>query len=278
VRSSEALASNFRMAIASMVAALIFSGPAFAQRAIAVETFPDAPTPKQQSDSPAEQRPRRGWQRSVALLGKQSVFFPELAHEKGALNTGQKLQLAVDETVAPSRFLQSAFTSAISQARDALPGYGQGWGGYGKRFGSSVASSASTQAFSTFLLPSLLHQDPRYFVKLHGTPRRRTLYAIERVLITRNDDRHQTVNWSGLLGGLMAEGLANSYLPDHERTPGRTFDRFGIRVGFSALNNVVKEYWPTIFRGLRLTKVLPDRGSDPTTVTPDSKPPQLRDQ
>src|SRR6202035_3126597 len=149
------------MAILSMVAALIFgSSPALAQRAIAVETFPDAAAPTQQSDSPPEQRPRRGWQRSVAILGRQSVFFPELAHEKGALNTRQKLQLAVDETVAPSRFLQSAFTSAIGQARDALPGYGQGWGGYGKRFGSSVASNASTQAFSTFLLPSLLHQDP----------------------------------------------------------------------------------------------------------------------
>src|SRR4029077_20143606 len=130
----------------------------------------------------------------------------------------QKFQLSVDETVAPSRFLGSAFTSAIGQARNSLPGYGQGWSGYGKRYGSSVASSASSHLFGTFLLPSALHQDPRYFVKLVGSPRSRILYAIERVVITRRDDGRETFNWSGVLGGLMAEGLANSYLPDGERS------------------------------------------------------------
>src|SRR5262249_37343932 len=149
------------------------------------------------------QRPPR-WRRGVAILGKQSLFFPELAHQRGPLSATQKLQLAFDETLAPSRFLESAFTSAISQARDTLPGYGQGWEGYGKRFGSSVASKASTQAFGTFLLPTLTHQDPRYFVKLHGSPRRRILYAVERVAVGRKDNGRSTANWSGLLGGLMA--------------------------------------------------------------------------
>jgi hypothetical protein len=38
-----------------------------------------------------------------------------------------------------------------------------------------------------------------------------------------------------LLGGLASEGLANSYLRDNERTTGRTFSRFGVRVGWGAL-------------------------------------------
>jgi hypothetical protein len=242
-----------------------------------VESLPDAPTPRQ---NPAEAPPQNqgtSLKEAIGIIGTRSVFFPELAHDKGPLSSHQKLELAIDETIAPSRFLGSAFTSGIGQARNALPGYGQGWSGYGKRFGSSVASNASSHVFGTFLLPSVLHQDPRYFVKLFGSPRSRILYAIERVVVTRTDDGRETFNWSGIFGGLMAEGLANSYLPDGERTAGKTFSRFGIRMGFGALDNVVKEYWPTIFRSLRISKITPSRGSDPGTVTPPVGPPKPPD-
>jgi hypothetical protein len=234
--------------------------------------LPDAPTPNPQ-EAASEKRPAGKLMETVSILGKRSVFFPELAHDKGALDSRKKLELAVDETIAPSRFLGSMFTSGITQARDGLPGYGQGWNGYGKRFGSSVASNASNHLFGTFLLPSMLHEDPRYFVKVFGSPRNRILYAIERTLITRTDTGRNTFNWSGVLGGIMAESLANSYLPDAERTAGKTFSRYGIRVGFSALDNVIKEYWPTIFKSLGISKLIPSEHSDPGTVTPPIGPP-----
>jgi hypothetical protein len=228
--------------------------------------LPDAPTPKQQHQQP-------NFKTTIGILGKRSVFFPELAFDRGPLGARQKLELAVDETIAPSRSLGSLFTSGVGQARNALPGYGQGWEGYGKRFGSSVASNASSHLFGTFLFPSILHEDPRYFVKGFGGPRSRILYALERVVITRTDDGRNTFNWSGVLGGLMAESLANSYLPDDERTAAKTFSRYGIRVGFGALDNVVKEYWPTIFKSLGITKLVPNEHSDPGTVTPPVGPP-----
>jgi len=169
--------------------------------------------------------------------------------------------------------LGSAFTAGIGQARNSLPGYGQDWGGYGKRFGSSMASNASSHLFGTFLLPSALHQDPRYFVKLYGTPVQRIAYAIRRVVVTRTDDGDDVPNWSGVLGGLMAEALANSYLPSDERTAGKTFSRFGIRIGLSIVNNAVREHWPTIFKSLRISKIVPSEGSDPGTVRPPVGPP-----
>jgi hypothetical protein len=256
-----------------LAAMLAGSSAALAQRTATLEDLPDAPTPKQDPTDTTQQKPETPLKETIGLLGKRSVFFPELAFDKGRLDPKQKLELAVDETIAPSRFMGSAFTAGIGQARNALPGYGQGWSGYGKRFGSSVASNASSHVFGTFLLPSMLHQDPRYFVKLFGSPGSRIRYAVERVVVTRTDDGRQDFNWSGILSGLMAEGLANSYLPDGERTAGKTFSRFGYRIGFGALDNVVKEYWPTIFRSLRITKVVPSRGSDPGTVTPPVGPP-----
>lgn len=241
-----------------------------AQRSVPFTALPDAPIPKQdQNPSP----PKSDIKTTMHILSERSVFFPELAFDKGQLSSAKKLELAVDETLAPSRFLGSAFTAGIGQARDSLPGYGQGWAGYGKRFGSSVASNASSHAFGTFLLPSMLHQDPRYFVRLFGSPSSRILYAISRVVITRTDDGRSVFNTSGVLGGLMAESLANSYLPDGERTAGKTFQRYGYRVGFGALDNVVKEFWPTIFKSLRIDNVVPARGADPGTVTPPTGPP-----
>jgi hypothetical protein len=245
--------------------------PTVAQQTLSLAALPDAPTPKQESTS--QQKPVTPFKTTIQVLGKRSVFFPELAFDKGSLDTGQKLELAVDETIAPSRFLGSAFTAGIGQARDSLPGYGQEWGGYGKRFGSSVASNASSHLFGTFLLPSLLHQDPRYFVKLYGNVGQRVGYAVRRVVISPTDKRGEAFNWSGVMGGLMAEALANSYLPENERTTGKTFSRFGIRIGFSAVDNIVKEYWPTIFRSLRISKVVPSESSDPGTVTPAPGPP-----
>jgi hypothetical protein len=240
--------------------------------------LPDAPTPKQEPNAESTQpKQETPFKQAIGVLGRRSAFFPELAYDKGPLDSRKKLELAVDETLAPSRALGSLFTSAIGQARDALPGYGQGWAGYGKRFGSSVASNASTHLFGTFLFPSALHQDPRYFVKQYGSPGSRVLYALERVVLTRTDDGRAAFNYSGVFGGLMAEGLANSYLPDDERTAGKTFGRYGWRVGFGALDNVIKEFWPTIFRSLRVSKIVPDRGADPGTVTPEEIPPTQPD-
>jgi hypothetical protein len=251
-------------------------GAATAQQGPNSSNLPDAPIPKQDQAQSSQTQDRTPFKTTLEVLGRRSVFFPELAFDKGPLDARQKLELAVDETVAPSRFLGSAFTAGIGQARDSFHDYGQGWEGYGKRFGSSVASNASSHLFGTFLLPSMLHQDPRYFVKLYGTPGQRVRYALERVVLTRTDDGRETFNWSFIMGGLMAEGLATSYLPSSERTVPKTFDRFGVRIGFSALDNVVKEYWPTIFKSLRITKLVPGEKSDPGTVTPPVGPPPGR--
>ena len=234
--------------------------------------LPDAPTPQTPTQQ-TDQNQKSELKHSIEVLGKRSIFFPELAHERKPLTSKQKFQLAVDETIAPSRFLGSAFTAGIGQARDSLHDYGQGWEGYGKRYGSSVASNASNHVFGAALLAALTHVDPRSFVKLFGSPKNRILYAMSRVVITRTDEGAPTFNWSNVMGGLMAESLAVSYLPDSERTAGKTFSRFGIRMGFAALDNVVKEYWPTIFKSLRINKIIPPERSDPGTVTPQVGPP-----
>jgi hypothetical protein len=246
------------IAIFAFLALLANSKTTAAQQRV-VSNLPDAPTPKQQQTAPAEKK--GGFSETVDILSQRSYFFPDLAHTRKPLSSGEKFLLAAGESVAPAALLVSGISAGISQARDSWPGYGQGWDAYGKRYGATVAIDASTNMFGTFLLASMLHEDPRYFVLKHGTFSQRVAHALKRVVITPTDSGGQTVNISGLLGPLGAQGLANTYLPDGERTTGQTFERYGIEMGIIAGGNVLKEFWPVIFKTLRIGKIAP--GTNP---------------
>ena len=213
--------------------------------------LPDAPVAKPAPEQ-SQQKPSTGpLNNTLEILGRKSVFFPELAHDPRPLSGGQKLKLAVDQSIAPYGLIVSGFTAGISQARNSWPGYGQGAEGYGKRYGATLALNASSDMFGTFLLPSMLRHDPRYFVSARGGVGHKVGYAISRVFITRTDRGGEAFNWSGVLAPLMAESLANTYLPDGERTTRKTFQRYGIHLGINAASNVAKEFWPSIFKTLR---------------------------
>jgi len=193
---------------------------AAAQQEPKPQDLPNAPVAKQES---APQKRQNHLNTTIEVLGRRSIFFPNIATSRGALSTKQKFELFADESVSPSRFLSSAAGAGIGQARNSLPGYGQGMGGYGKRFGSSMATGAANNFFGTFLVSSLLHRDPRYFVTLHGGAGHRIGYALSRIVIARTDDGKDAANWAGILGPLLAESLANSYLPAKEQRQAELF-------------------------------------------------------
>jgi len=241
-----------------MLLALVEAGAA--QQEPKPKELPDAPAVKQESAPAKHENP---FNETIEILGRRSIFFPDLATSPKPLTSKQKFELSADESIAPSRILSSALGAAIGETVDALPGYGEGIGGYGTRFGSSLATAASDHFFETFLLSSLLHRDPRYFVKLRGGAGYRIKYALSRTVVTRTDDGKSAANWPGVLGPLLAESLANSYLPANEQTAGRTFRRYGYRVGLNTAGKLLREYWPTIFRDLRISKIAPSAAPDP---------------
>ncbi len=55
---------------------------------------------------------------------------------------------------------------------------------------------------------------------LHAGAGYRIGYAISRLVITRTDKGGEAANWPGIVGPLLAESLANSYLPVQEQTAG----------------------------------------------------------
>src|SRR5437588_844012 len=147
--------------------------------------LPDAPAAKPDS---APQKHQNPYNTTIEVLGRRSIFFPNIATSMGPLSSKQKFELFADESVAPSRFLSSAFGA-------------------------------------------------------------------------------------GILGPLLAESLASSYLPVKEQTAGRTLQRYGIRIGLNTASNALREYWPTIFRSLRITKIAPGLKPDPAATAPGATRP-----
>ena len=236
-----------------LVALLVgVAATAAAQQEPKPRDLPEAPAPRQDS---APQKHQRRINTTIEVLEKRSIFFPEIATSPGPLSVKEKFELFAGESVAPSRFLSTAAGAGISQARNTREGYGQGAAGYGKRFGSSMATLESSNFFGTFLISSMLHRDPRYFLTLHGGPGHRIAYALSRIVVSRTDEGINGVNWPGMIAPLLAESLANSYLPVKEQTAGRTFQRYGIRIGLNTAANALREYWPAISRDLRIRQV-----------------------
>ena len=186
--------------------------------------------------------------RNAQVLEKRSFFFPDLAHSGKPLTSGEKLHLAIANSFSPAAFLGSALGAGIGQAANSPAGYGQGASAYGQRFGASMANRASTNLIGTYFLSSVLHDDPRYFVMGDGSLKESVKYALRRLVIVRKDDGGEAFNWPGVIAPLATAGLANTYMPDAQRTVSYTFERYGWSIAAAAGVNLLKEYWPSITR------------------------------
>ena len=215
--------------------------------------IPDAPSATQQPETGPQAT--NAVQSGVAMfltLQKKSVVFPDLATARGPLGTWDKCKLAANNSVALSTIGGALLGSAFGQARTSPGGYGQELGGYGKRLGAGMARAASYQVFGTCLLASATHEDPRFYVKKQLDFRGSLKYALVRLVITRNDLGAPAVNYSGLLGPLAGETLANTYYPPGSRGVGSTLIRYSADVGWRFGGYLLRQYWPLINRKLQL--------------------------
>ncbi len=252
---------------------LLFSKTTFAQRPEGAgsgsSSLPDNPQPKTQDNAnPAQETTEK----FIGYITNRSIAFPDIATSQGPLTNGEKFKLFVNQSISPAYLLAAGVSAAYGAARDNPEAYGEGWGAYGERYGAALARASSNSFFGTFLLPSLLHQDPRFFPQSHPSFWGSVKYSAKRLVITRTDSGHDTVNYSGLVGTLAAEGLANAYLPVSEQTAGKTFERFATDTGWRFASNMFKDYWPTFFHrfGLQKLVVVPDPGSpdSPASTAP----------
>jgi hypothetical protein len=170
------------------------------------------------------------------VLGFIPNFYTTYEKDPAPLTAKMKFQLALKVSTDPVTAAGVLFIAGARQAGDS-PNYGQGWAAYGKRIGATAADGFSDIMIGGAILPSLLHQDPRYFYQGTGTTGSRLRHAMFSPFVTRSDSGESVPNYSSLGGDLAAAGISNLYFPRTNRGVGLVFANFAIgtaeRIGAS---------------------------------------------
>ena len=169
------------------------------------------------------------------------------------ITSKQKMTIAYRDTVDAPIFATSAAFAGLYQLQNQNPSFGQGFKGYAKRYGYSYVDQAVGNFFSEGILPSMFHDDPRYYRRGTGTASSRTTYALTRILLTKSDKGNWRFNSSEFLGNGIAVAVSNAYYPD-TRTVSDNANKFVIQLGTDALSNVLKEFWPDVKKKLMKNK------------------------
>ncbi len=211
-----------------------------------------------QSDAPSG----RGDRTPIAVY---PIRFPYTAREK--------FGLFVRDIYDPFNFMAEGFNALWEQSQGVPHEYGGGGPGYGRRLGAMVGTDIVGEFTGTFLFPSIFHTDPRYFRMARGSLKRRFFYAVSRQLITKNDSGDDTFNTAKLLSGLATTAVSNSYYPRRDRSFPGIVQHTLVNMGFDALNDAFREFWPDVAHGLHIPAFVIRRTADPTFVDPmDPRP------
>jgi hypothetical protein len=157
------------------------------------------------------------------------------------LTTKLKFQMATRVAVDPVSIFGGLTLAAINQAGNT-PDYQQGWKGYGQRFGAVYADGVTDIMFGGAILPSIFHQDPRYFYQGTGTVKSRLGHALANPFVARGDNGRRQINISSMGGDLISAALSNTYYPSSNRGPGLVFGGFALSTGEREVSSVVQEF------------------------------------
>ncbi len=190
-------------------------------------------------------------QEKQRVLGVFPNYYVNYDSDPAPMTAKLKFKLALRVAVDPVTILGIGFVAGLDQAGNT-PDYQQGAKGYGQRFGAIAADGSTDILIGGAILPSLLHQDPRYFYQGKGTTRSRLFHAISYPLVCRGDNGQLQPNYSSLGGDLAASALENTYYPQSNRGAGLVFGHFALDTAERAVSSVAQEF---LFR--RLTKTKP---------------------
>jgi hypothetical protein len=158
----------------------------------------------------------------------------------------EKFKTATLDSLDYSSFIFVAGQAGVAQADSSYPEFGQGAKGYGRYYWHTLADAINENYFVEFIVPSILHEDTRYYTLGRGDFGKRLGYAFTRIVITRSDSGHETFNVGEILGAGMFSGVANLYYPSQERTLTKTYQRWVTNIAIDGCVFAFKEVWPDI--------------------------------
>lgn len=172
----------------------------------------------------------------------------ELRPNYQPLTPSQKFRIARKDTFDwPNFFLLGgyAFQSQLASGggfthNGGITGYSQF---YARAFGDALISNYTTEA----ILPTLLHEDPRFFRLGQGHIWYRAFYATSRIFVTRADKGGSRFNTSEIAGNAGVAALTSLYYPNSQ-SPQEAAERYSLQLGNDVISNLLTEFWPDIKR------------------------------
>ena len=229
--------------------------PATPHQPLAAEDSSSSQPPAPQTDAEKSKREKAAEQLKAQekqrVMGVMATFNTTTNKDALPLSPGQKFQLFLKSSTDPWPFLLAGVVSGIGQANDSYPQWGQGVQGYAKRYGAAYSDAFIGNFFGNAVLPSLLHEDPRYFQMGKGNPAKRVLWAASSTFWCRRDNGKWGPNYANVGGNLIGSAIARAYYPASERTVGETISD-GITVSVEGIVGAeVIEFWPDIARHMK---------------------------
>jgi hypothetical protein len=176
-------------------------------------------------------------------FGVLPMFYAVYDPHPVPLSSKLKFKLAFRTSIDPFSFGADAFLAGVKQANDS-PRYGQGVEGYAQRFGSNYANGFTDIMIGGAVLPTVLHQDPRYFYQGTGSKKSRVLHALSGPFIAKGDNGHWQPNYSSMGGYLSSGAIANTYYPDKDRGTATVFGVALVEAGGTMVADVIQEFLP----------------------------------
>ena len=158
------------------------------------------------------------------------------------LTTKMKFHMAYISLTNPFFFVRTAAWAGVQQARNNPEEWRQGAEGYGKRLGAGFADGVTGSLITNAILPSLLHQDPRYFYQGSGTKKSRALHAMLAAFVCKGDNGTLQPNYSQWGGSLIGYSISTAYYPSSDRTAAHVFQTFGIDMGLHVAGSLAQEF------------------------------------
>lgn len=217
-------------------------------------SLPDAPEPQQtqvkdpnSKQAPANEGAEKRKQQPKRILGIMPNYRAVSAGATPPPPTArQAFKIATQNSFDYSSFVFVGLTSMIAEGGETHKSFGKGVPGFWSYYWRGFLDKTDGNYWVIFALPTVLHEDERYYAKGEGPIWKRAAYSSTRVFITPNYHGKNTVNASELAGRAIAQEIGRTYYPSSDSSAGALAQKWGYAIMRDAMTNTFREFWPDI--------------------------------
>jgi hypothetical protein len=236
---------------------------------------PQTPETQETKHQKAEEQIKE--QEHQRIAGIVPSFNVSYRSDAVSLTPAEKFRLQFHSAIDPYTFSIATIVAGLGEAEDSNNGLGWGPSGFFKRAAAAYGDNVIGNTLGNALLPSILHQDPRYFRLGHGSIHHRLFYAIATSFICKHDNTGKwEPNYSNVGGNIIAGEISTLYYPNTKSDAVQAIET-GMTVTLEGtFGATLQEFWPDISR--RFFHKDPTHGLDAQAQAADAAAKQKKQQ